>query len=297
MPFARTILALGWLVLFCLAGLSGDAVADDWPQWLGSQRDGVWREKGVLTKFPPGGPKVLWRKDIGGGYAGPSVADGLLYVTDRILDPGQANPSNPFQKSNTRGKERILCLKADTGTLVWKRTVVCRYTMSYPCGPRATPTVADGKVYVLGAMGDLNCYEAKTGKPVWDRNFMKDYAARVPMWGFAAHPLIDGDNLICLVGRKPAVVAFDKNTGKEKWKALELEAADIGYCPPMIYTLAGKRQLIIWHPESVNGLDPATGKVLWTHEWNIKANLTIPTPRQIGNKLFLTSFYNGCRLL
>jgi outer membrane protein assembly factor BamB len=126
---------------------------------------------------------------------------------------------------------------------------------------------------------------------------MKDYDARVPLWGFSAHPLIDGDNLICLVGRNPVVVAFDKNTGKEKWKALELESAEIGYCPPMIFTLAGKRQLVVWHPESVNGLDPATGKRLWTYAWEIKANLTIPTPRQAGDKLFLTAFYSGCRLL
>jgi outer membrane protein assembly factor BamB len=292
-----TLRARGLLALLGLAALAWPVVADDWPQWLGEKRDGVWRETGILEKFPPAGPRVLWRKKIGGGYAGPAVASGLVYVTDRVLDPGQADPANPFNRANSRGKERILCLRADTGKIVWEDAFPCRYTMSYPCGPRATPVVAGGKVYFLGAMGDLRCYDAVTGKSLWAKNLVKDYGARVPLWGFSAHPLVDGDLLYSLVGKDPAVVAFDRSTGKEKWRALELESAEIGYCPPMIYTFGGKRQLIVWHPESVNGLDPATGKVLWTHEWRIQSNLTIPTPRQAGDRLFLTAFYNGCRLL
>jgi outer membrane protein assembly factor BamB len=294
---ALTTFASRLLALFCLAVLSGPAMADDWPQWLGTQRDGVWRESGILQKFPIGGPKVLWRHKIGGGYAGPAVADGLVYVTDRILDPGQADPDNPFSRTNTLGKERILCLDAATGKPVWEDSIHVKYTISYPCGPRATPTVADGKVYSLGAMGNLLCNDARTGKRLWEKDLCKAYGVRPPLWGYAAHPLIDGDNLICLVGKKPVVVALDKNSGKEKWQALQLEAAEIGYCPPMIYTFGGKRQLIIWHPESVNGLDPATGKALWSHEWRVNANMTIPTPRQVGDRLFLTGFYCGCRLL
>jgi outer membrane protein assembly factor BamB len=295
MRSATTALA-SLLSLLCLVSPSS-LFADDWPQWLGPQRDGVWREKGLLTKFPKDGPKVLWRKAIGGGYAGPAVADGRVYVTDRILDAGQKDPDNPFKRSNSNGKERILCLEAANGKLVWEKAIPCKYTMSYPCGPRATPVVAGGKVYFLGAMGDLNCYDAKTGKVIWAKNLMKAYDVEVPVWGFSAHPLLDGDNLICLVGKKPVVVAFDKNTGAEKWQALGMESAQVGYCPPVSCTFGGMRQLIVWHPESVNGLDPATGKLLWTHEWNIKANLTIPTPRQIEDKLFLTAFYDGCKLL
>jgi outer membrane protein assembly factor BamB len=110
--------------------------------------------------------------------------------------------------------------------------------------------------------------------------------------------LIDGNKLICLVGGKNSVVvAFNKDTGAEIWKALALERGDPGYCPPMIYTVGGRRQLIIWHPESVNGLDPETGKTLWTHPWAIKAGLTVPTPRLAGNQLFLTAFYDGSTLL
>src|SRR6188768_2280321 len=103
---------LSWIAVVLSAA---PVVADDWPQWLGPQRDGIWRETGILTSFPKAGPKVLWRVPIGGGYAGPAVANGLVYVTDRVLAPGQTNPANPFQKANNNGKERILCLNGKTG--------------------------------------------------------------------------------------------------------------------------------------------------------------------------------------
>src|SRR5262249_33660496 len=117
-----------------------------------------------------------------------------------------------------------------------------------------------------------------------------------PMWGFAGHPLLDGKKLICLVGGKDALaVAFDKDTGKEIWKALN--AKEPGYCPPMIFNLNGKRELIIWDPEAVSALDPDTGKLIWEHSWRVQSGLSIPTPRLDGTKLFLTSFYNGATML
>jgi hypothetical protein len=146
-------------------------------------------------------------------------------------------------------------------------------------------------------MGDLRCLAVKDGKLIWSKSFPKDYRARAPLWGFAAHPLVDGNKLICLVGGKGSVVvAFDKDTGKELWKSLSMDSSEIGYCPPMIYTVGGKRQLIVWHPEAVNGLDPETGKPLWAEEFTVRASLTIPTPRLAGDRLFVTAFYDGCRL-
>ncbi|MFM7151791.1 MAG: PQQ-binding-like beta-propeller repeat protein [Gemmataceae bacterium] len=282
----------------CLTFLSaGISHGEDWPQWFGTKRDGVWRESGLLERFPKEGARVLWRQPIGGGYAGPAVANGKVFVTDRVLNAGQKEPDNPFQRSKSQGKERVLCFDARTGKELWKHEYPCKYTFSYSCGPRATPTIDGGKVYAFGGMGDLLCLEEETGKLLWSKNFVKEYDAAVQVWGFSASPLIDGDRLICLCGKKPAVVAFDKNTGKELWRSLELESAEIGYCPPMIFTFGGQRQLLVWHPEAVVGLDLATGKPLWTHEWPVKANLTISTPRQIGKRLFLTSFYNGCRML
>ena len=274
--------------------------ADDWPQWLGPQRDGVWRETGILDKFPKGGPKELWHMPVGGGYAGPAVADGRVYVADRVLAEGAKNPDNPFVASNSDGEERLWCLDEADGHVLWKKSYPCKYELSYPAGPRATPTVGGGKVYFLGAMGDLHCYDAKTGDEVWAKNFVKDkaYRAPVPTWGFAAHPLLDGDKLICLVGgENSVVVAFDKDTGAEKWRQLSMETEQVGYCPPMIYKAAGVRQLVIWTPEAVNGLDPETGALYWAQPFKLKANLSIPTPRLDGDKLFVTSFYNGAMLL
>ncbi len=288
-----------FLLLLILAAPLQPVRGDDWPQWLGPQRDGVWRETGILDKFPNGGPKVRWRVAVGGGYAGPAVADGKVFITDRVLAEGSKDPDDPFARTNSDGVERITCLNEATGELVWRHAYACKYAMSYPCGPRCTPVVAGGKVYALGAMGDLFCLDAATGKVVWSKNFMKDYGAPLPGWGFAASPLLDGDKLICLVGGKGSVVvAFDKDTGKEKWKALSFERpmTQLGYCPPMIYKAGGVRQLIIWHPEAVNGLDPETGKLYWSQKFALKANLAIPTPRLDGDKLLVSSFYNGSRL-
>ncbi len=277
---------------------AGAAAADDWPQWLGPRRDGVWREDGILDKFPPGGPTVRWRTPLGGGYAGPAVSGGRVYVTDRVLPSGVKNPDDPFKKDAVAGQERVLCLDEASGKVLWTHAYDCKYEISYPCGPRATPVVHDGKVYTLGAMGDLFCLDAANGKVLWSKNFVRDCGAPVPLWGFAANPLLDGDRLVCLVGgEESVVVAFDRLTGAEKWKALSLKRGEIGYAPPMIYDLGGKRQLVVWHGEAINGLDPRTGKVYWSFPFPLKANMSIATPRQAGDELFVTAFYNGPVLL
>ncbi len=277
------------------------ARADDWPQWLGPQRDGVWREAGIVEKFPPGGPKVRWRTPIGGGYAGPAVANGKVYVADRQLAKGVQNPKNPFNRSKIAGSERVVCLNESDGKVVWTREYPCEYDISYAAGPRCTPVVHAGKVYSLGAMGDLFCLDADSGAVVWSKSFQKDYGQKAQLWGWAAHPLVDGDRLICLVGGEGSTaVAFHKDTGKELWRALS--SREPGYCPPMLYEAAGKRQLIIWHPESVNALDPETGKVYWSQPFNedgqmVRSGLTIPTPRKAGDLLFFTAFYDGPLML
>jgi len=182
---------------------------------LGPQRDSVWRETGILDKFPEHDPKVLWRTPVSSGYAGPAVADGKVYVLDRVLAKGAVNPNDPFDnKTVVKSTERVLCLDAATGKEVWKHEYDCPYHISYPAGPRCTPTVDGGKVYTLGAMGDLYCLDARTGKVVWSKSFPKDYAAAVPTWGFCGHPLIFKDLVICIVGGDGSTaVAFDKNTG------------------------------------------------------------------------------------
>jgi outer membrane protein assembly factor BamB len=285
------ILGLLLLALSVAALYAPRAWADDWPQWLGPERDDVWRESGILDRFPEGGPKRLWRLDIGAGYSGPAVAGGHVYVMDHLLAKGAQSPKNAFMVASLAGQERVLCLNETDGRILWKHQYDCPYKVSYPSGPRTTPLVKDGKVYTLGTMGDLHCLEAESGKLVWSHNFKKDYGAKVPMWGFAAHPLLDGNKLICMVGGKgSAVVAFDKDTGKEIWKALTCK--ELGYCPPMIYQTGGQRQLIVWHGEAVNGLDPETGKVYWKQPMTTYMGMAISTPRKLGDRLFVTSTNN-----
>lgn len=290
-----------WYCLILLTGTlatPSTARGDDWPQWLGPQRDGVWRETGIVDRLPTNGLKARWRVPIGGGYSGPAVAQGRVYVLDRQLAKDTKNPQDPFNRSEIQGSERVLCLNEADGQLLWQHEYPCAYTVSYAAGPRVTPAVADGKVYSLGSEGNLLCLDAAKGTVVWSKEFKKDFSIKTPMWGFAGHPMVDGRKLICLAGGDGSVaVAYDKDTGRELWRALS--AKEPGYAPPMIHEFGGKRQLIIWHPEAVNALDPETGKVLWTHPLtpSVRFGMTIPSPLKVGDLLFLTSFYNGSLML
>ena len=280
--------AILWFVVACKA--------DEWPQWLGPNRDSIWRETNILEKFPTNGPTIRWRTSIGGGYAGPAVAKERVYVTDRQLAPGATSPTDPFERSIIRGSERVLCLNESDGRILWKHEYDCPYTISYAAGPRTTPLVSAGKVYTLGAEGNLLCLAADDGKVIWSHDFKKDFEVKTPMWGFSGNPLLDGQRLICLAaGEGSTVVAFDKDTGKELWRSLS--AKEPGYSSPVIYEAGGKRQLIIWHPESANSLDPETGKVYWTEPFKSRSGMSIATPRKLGDKLFFSAFYNGSLML
>jgi outer membrane protein assembly factor BamB len=280
----RSIQAL----LFVLIAMS-TARADDWPQWMGPQRDNVWREKGILAAFPKGGPKVLWRAKVSNGFSGPAVADGMVFLTDFVSS--QDLQDDNFTKKKYVGKERVLCFDAKTGELKWKHEYPCTYSVSYPNGPRATPNYEAGKLYTLGAEGDLICFDARTGKVQWTVDFKKQYSVKAPLWGFAAHPLIDGDRLICLVGGEGSIaVAFDKKTGKEIWKSMS--AKEPGYSPPVIVEAGGTRQLLVWHPEMINGLNPETGKVYWSRKQVTVNGTSIMAPRVLNNKLFLGAWQN-----
>jgi outer membrane protein assembly factor BamB len=284
-------LALLWL----------SASADDWPQWLGPQRDGVWRETGLIEQFDTNGPPVKWRVPVQAGYVGPAVADGRLFLLDREAGKPAERPPGDRSPPMMPGHERVLCLDASTGRTLWERTYDCPYAIAYPAGPRATPVISGGRAYTLGAMGDLRTLNATDGQLLWSRNLPREFHTEPPVWGYAAHPILDGDRLIVPVGgTNAAIVAFHKDTGAEIWRALT--AREIGYAPPVIRELAGRRQLIFWHPDAVNGLDPATGELLWSHPYPVggqpqRPEVTIAMPRFDGDRMFLTSFYQGSLLL
>lgn len=257
--------------------------AADWPQWMGQNRDDVWPETGIIEKFPEGGLKFLWRKPIHGGFAGPAVAGGRVYVTDYVRTAGDNKPA-PTRRNALRGKERVLCLDAKTGNEIWKHEYECNYSISYPAGPRCTPAVADGKVYTLGAMGDLFCLDAAKGSVIWSKNLPKAYNAPVPLWGYAGHPLIYRNLLICMAGGKnSAVVALDKGTGEEVWKALN--TPKLGYSPPTLIEAGGTTQLLIFHGKGLNSLNPETGRLYWSVPLVTAFGMAIMGPRKGGDYL------------
>ena len=275
---------LNWLCSIAVLLSCGTLVrGDDWAQWGGPKRDLVWRETGIVKTLPTDEllPRV-WSTPIDEGYSGPAVADNRVYVTD-------------WQRQART--ERVLCLDADTGQQLWDKSYPCPYTISYPNGPRSTPVVNLGRVYTIGAMGHLFCFKADTGEVLWKKNFVEDYQTNLPTWGMVASPLIDGNQLITLVGgaEDALIVSFDKATGKELWRSLN--DPKVGFAPPMIYTFAGVRQLIVWHPRAISSLNPASGEVYWEIPFRVGYDLCVPMPRKIGNRLFLTSFVNGSRMI
>ena len=272
------------LVVICILN---PVLAEDWPEWRGKGRAGIWTESGILDKFPEKGLTPVWRTPLHGGFAGPAVAAGRVFVTD-------------FKRSSgKKGMERALCLDEKSGKILWTREWDADYQgISYDTGPRATPTVDGDRVYIVGGSGTLLCLNARTGDVIWRKDYVKDYRMQMPTWGIASAPLVDGDRLIAIVGGQPdaKVIAFDKMTGKEIWRALPSDSEQ-GYSQPVIVAARGTRQLIIWDPTAVVALDPATGKTYWQHPFRINLSLTLATPVFDGSRLLVSSFYNGSMLL
>ena len=282
------------IAAFLVAAVPGSGLADDWPQWLGPRRDSVWREEGIVDRFPEEGPPLRWRATIAGGYSGPAVAEGRVYVMDYETS-GDRTP-DPDNRSRLEGRERVLCLSAEDGQVLWEHAYDRPYAISYPAGPRTTPTVDGDRVYTLGAEGNLCCLRVDDGSVVWSHHFPTDYGAETPIWGCCSHPLVVGNKLFCIVGGPGSVaVAFDKHTGRELWRALS--AKEPGYSTPALIRVGGKPQLVIWHAESINGLDPETGDVHWSVPLDPNYAMSIVTPRTAGDSLFVGAIVNKSALL
>ncbi|MCA9214967.1 MAG: PQQ-like beta-propeller repeat protein [Planctomycetales bacterium] len=279
------------LVVF---GVSCSLCADDWPRWLGKNGDSIWRESGIVESIPDDGLVIKWKTPIAGGYAGPAVVGDHVYVTDYVRKSGDS-ANDPSVRNELQGSERVLCLDAKTGEEIWKHEYDCPYKISYPAGPRATPTVDGDRVYTLGAHGHLYCLERSSGEIVWKRHLEADFDAEAPIWGFCAHPLVDGDKLICVVEKDAVAVAFDKMTGRVIWKSLT--ASEPGYCPPSIIDAGGKRQLLIWDADKLNGLDPETGNSYWSVPLKAGYGMSIAQPRRVGDFLFASAIQNVSALL
>lgn len=270
--------------MLALLGTSA-VMADDWPQWLGPQRDGVWREEGIRKELKTPA-SVMWRKPIGWGYSGPTVAKGRVYVTDVEFAEddkfdGKAQGGRP-----RKGVERVLCFDANSGKRIWKHEYEVTYTISYPGGPRVSPTVQDGLLYFQGAMGHFCCLDAESGEVKWELDVCAKYKCDPPRWGYASHPLVyRGLVFVAAGGDRSVLLALDCKTGKEKWRALSSDEA--GYCPPRVIRFADVEQLLFWYPKAVVSLNPATGITYWSVDLEPIYGISRMAPRQLGNKLFV----------
>ncbi len=272
------------IAAFLLSTLAAQSPADDWPQWRGPQRDGVWRETGLIDKFDSPQIELKWKVPIGSGYCGPIVTDGRVYVMDLQNDPEQG--------------ERVLCFDASDGKPVWQFFYQCPYRdVKYPAGPRASVTLDEGRAFALGAKGHFHCLDASTGELLWKKTPGQDYDVDVPIWGIASAPIVVDDLVIAQVGATDGacLIAWEKSTGRRRWQALDDRAS---YSAPILIEQAGRRVLVCWTGENLVGLDPLEGTVYWKVPFKAaKMIINVPTPVVEANRIFLTAFYDGAMMV
>jgi outer membrane protein assembly factor BamB len=256
----------------------------EWPQWRGPDRDGIWREDGIVETFEGREPSVLWRAQIANGYSGPTVAKGRVYITDRLTSPARL--------------ERVHCFDATTGKIIWSYDYPCEYkSVEHEDGPRASVTIDAKRAYSLGTMGHFFCFNAENGNVIWNRNLFTEYKIKMPLWGLSASPLVEGNLVIVQIGGRggACVVAFDRVTGQEKWRALDDSAS---YSAPIVIEQAGKRIVVCWTAERLVGLDPLSGALDWQHPYPPgRLSQNIATPVFQNRYLFVSSFFDGSLLL
>jgi outer membrane protein assembly factor BamB len=271
------------ILLFTGVFLVNTSAAQEWPDWRGNNREGVWRETGIVTKFQSNKIPLRWSIPVGPGYSGPTVAGGRVYLTDRIEKPEES--------------ERVLCVDANNGKVIWTYSYSCRYdNVGYPDGPRASVVISNGKAYSLGTMGHLFCFDARTGSVLWQHDLNREYQIRMPTWGIASTPLVFENKIIIQIGgsKGSTVLALDKNTGKEIWRSMDEE---ISYSAPVLVLQAGKPVIVVWTAENLNGLDPQTGRVYWNIPFRLGMGMGIATPVLYNEYLFVSSFYSGSLLV
>lgn len=270
------------LLLFSFALiLTAPARADDWPQWLGPNRDGVSKEKGLLAAFPKDGPKVVWRHAVGEGYSGPIVAGDRLIFFHRIDND-----------------EVVECLHAVTGNSQWKHAYPTAYadSLGKGDGPRCTPVIAGGKLITLGAEGTLTCLSLD-GKKLWSLSLVKNYKTLLGYFGIGTTPVVEQNLVLVNVGAKGAgIVAFDLDKGTEVWKATDDPGS---YSSPVVCTVDGARLAVFFTRTGAVVLDPKTGAVRYQQKWRSRnaASVNAATPLVIDNQAFFSASYDTGALL
>lgn len=271
---------------------------EDWARFLGPTGDSKSTEKGILTKWPAAGPRIVWQRPLGEGYGIGSVSAGRFYQADR-----------------ERKSARLVCLNAETGEELWKHEYPTDYSdlIGYDGGPRCSPIIDGDRVYMFGAEGMLHCYDAATGEVQWKVDTTQEYGVVQNFFGVGSTPVIEGDLLITMVGGSPegaqdvgisraepagsAVVAFNKFTGKVVYK-LGNDLAS--YATPKLATIDGRRWCFAFCREGLLAFEPTKGKLDFHYPWRAKIleSVNASVPVVVNNEVFISETYGpGSSLL
>ncbi len=268
---------LRWLPAVLLAAaLPGPAQAQDWPQWLGPDRDGQYSGPALRTDWPDGGPAELWRRPAGEGFAGPVVAGERLLLFHRL-----------------DGREVLEALDAASGRPLWRHDAPTAYRddFGFDEGPRSVPVVAGGRIFTFGAQGRLSAVSLETGDPLWEVDTAERFGVRKGFFGAAGSPLVEGGRVITNIGGDDAgIVAFDAESGAVLWTATSHEAS---YSSGVAADIGGVRQAIFLTRAGLVGLDPATGAIRFEQTWRsrLRASVNAATPLVIGDLIFASASY------
>ncbi len=246
---------------------------NDWPQFLGPQRNGISEETGLLDRWPENGPTKLWQVKGGVGMSG------IVISRDRALTLVQRD-----------GKQWLVALKAASGEQIWEAPLAPSYQNSMGNGPRATPAIAGDRVLVFTGEGVLAAVNFADGKILWSKHTVKELGGKEAEYGMASSPLIAGEQVIVTVGAaKGTVAAFDIKTGKQLWTAGSDPA---GYSSPSLLKVGGRSQVVAFTGASALGLDPSKGTVLWRYPFETNYECNIATPIAIKDQVFLSAGEN-----
>ena len=267
---------VAWAVAVALAATVVTQAANDWPQYLGPSRNGVYAGPALADAWGANGPKAVWRKQVGQGFAGPAVVGNRVILFHRV------------------GNEEVLeSLDAATGDAVWRYAYPTRYRddFGFDEGPRAVPVVADGVIYTFGAEGQLHAVDLAKGTRLWSEDTMKRFGVPKGFFGAAGSPLVEGGRVIANVGGdKAGIVAFEAKTGKVLWAATDDDAS---YSSGVAATIGGRRLGVFLTRDSLVGLDPASGMVQFQRRWRarIAASVNAATPIIVGDEIFVSAQY------
>lgn len=248
------------------------ALHEDWPQWLGPQRNGKSTETGLLRSWPAAGPPVVWRQPLGEGYSGIAIADGRAFTLYAGGDD-----------------EYAVCFDAETGARQWRVRLDRRFTNTWGNGPRMTPTVEDGRVFVISARARMFALDARSGAVLWQRHLIDDLGGIQPELGYSCSPLLVDGKLIVVTGgyQKNAVVALEPASGEVIWRGHDDHP---GYSSPIFLQAAGTPQLILFTGTQIAALSPQDGRGLWSYRWRTSSYENVSTPVVVsGERIFFSS--------